>query len=307
MDKIIEKITGDKNSQHLGDVVIVSIGGRHDAADLEANIAAFGLEKDINVYRVSAINAYKRAVRNTVRYNAVDERNWTVAKLKGDADEIIHQFVGKSIVDSDETQIADKAVRFSHEVATRFDVAAYRRQEKAGEDLISASSTSHPIAQRVMEEYRRLHLEVTGSDLTRATTQAFYAHHATRLRDSGGVWIVPATEADFTRRWAGWANLYGQALVLPIHDSQEARQVVAQSAKESIEGGLEELLEDLIRYRKETTRMSTLEARLGKLEEMEDKVAVYEKLLSISMVELREGIESARESFIETINSIEKK
>lgn len=301
MNDIINAMQG--GGKHLADLVIVGMTGTHLADEVEQRLQDLRLD-DISIYRVSEINAYKRAVRLAIKSEAVDERQWNVAKVKGDAIEIVHQFVGRKIVDSSETRISDKAVAFHHEVATKFDVAAYRNGTKKGEMLLAASNVDHPIAQKVMALFRSIHSEASSNDLNRATLEAFEAHHGVRLRTAGGAWVLPAAEADWTRRWATWAAPYGQALVIPIHESEEANKAIEASARDSIEDGLAALMDDLDKYQQENTRLSTLESRLEKLDEMRDKVATYERILSVSMDELHEGIKNAEKSFVKAISKI---
>lgn len=291
-----------KEGRHIGDLVIYAFAGSQDYVDTVQRRNEAGLENAIKLRQVSAVNAIKRAVSAVAGRGELDSREWSVEKVAQSNTRIAWQFVGKELVDSDETGVADKAVRFSHEIGVAFDNEAYREGNVPAEGLVKAQDWGHPIVNEVYRQYLRKMSEVKAEDLNRATVAAFEGWHGIPLRSTGGVWLLPAGSSAEVRQWQEWAEPYGQAMVIPVHDSEEALQSMRKAAENDIMHTIEETkkkLDELVG--KSNTRMSTIEAQLEALDHLRDKTETYERLLECTLEGLRGKLKDAEQSFYEKV------
>ncbi|MCQ6473451.1 DUF6744 family protein, partial [Vibrio parahaemolyticus] len=77
----------------------------------------------------------------------------------------------------------------------------------------------------------------TADDVRRTITRALQSMSAVLVRDSGGVWWVPAPHAESMRKLQVAIESIGSSrfYLLPVHDSSDAHRTLGDAASKSIE------------------------------------------------------------------------
>lgn len=280
--------------RHLGDVVGWSQSGASPRHQTDVAAFAHGIDGDLKLPIVNPAGAYRTALRAAVT-GAADERRWSVTLVEETSQRIVHAILAAEEV-ADATTLSDKTREFRTSTKVAFNKGSQRLRNVNYIDLFEAEDAAHPVAIRARQEYAALVECYRTEDLRSAFQTAFARWAGMRLVDTGGVWFIPAEYATKVRAWAEFMTKLGHGtLVLPMFDSREAVANLRTSAQQSLEGQLQQIVDDLAQFAgAETTRLSTLEERLERWERLQRDAELYQRLLGVRTDELGKGLESAR-------------
>ena len=118
------------------------------------------------------------------------------------------------------------------------------------------------------------------------------------LRESGGVYFVPATHQATLDALCAVVEAAGnnQTFLLPIVDSVEGKKTLRKVAKRSLDDEIRQLHEELQRFDREKVRESTLQRKLDGFDELRSRVNLFARVLSFKADSLNNkisGIQSA--------------
>jgi HAMP domain-containing protein len=136
----------------------------------------------------------------------------------------------------------------------------------------------------VTAEIERLyehHLEHTTEDI-RGMLTAFLGEAGVSLRESGGVYFVPASFQPTLDALCTVVEAVGQnqTFTLPIVETAETKGVLREVAKRSLDDEIRQLHEAMQRFEGDNVRQSTLERKLDGFEELRGRVNLFARVLS---------------------------
>jgi hypothetical protein len=126
-------------------------------------------------------------------------------------------------------------------------------------------------------------------DVRRTLVKTLRSFAAFPLRDSGGIYWVPAPFAEPLRRLKSAIDKIGHSTVhlVPIHDSPEAKQTLGGIAKGSIEEELKALQTEIESFLKvPPDRASTLTRRFDAFESLRNRARLYRDMLQVEVKDL---------------------
>lgn len=281
-----------ENGNHMGDLCGWSLKGSIDQAKATELVKSLGLE-EFEFPMLSANSAYRRAVDMVVKGGRSDERKLEAVKVRDDEHQIAHSIIRKDVV-ADMLQLAEKDAEFYTECQIIF--------SKDSHSLI-CSDPNHTIYQEVQKNYTELLTIYTINDLRTAFQRAFAKWGGIRMLEHGGLWWIPSTQVEKVRSWKSFMGQTGNsALIIPIFDTRETIESLKNLTRESVDGQLQELVEQLSGYAaRSNVRNSTLEARLEEFDELRDRAELYERLLGHKLDDLKAKLNEAQKGLVETI------
>jgi len=165
---------------------------------------------------------------------------------------------------------------------------------------------THAISQQAKALYEELCVVFRTDDIRTAFQRAFKSWAGVPTLEKGGYWWIPATYAHKVRAWSGFMGALGNStVVLPLFDTSETIASLQALTEQSVEVQLERLMEQLTRFSgKDTTRMSTLEARVEKFDELRDRAELYERLLGHQLQGLRDQLDVAQAALVASLREL---
>lgn len=306
-NQIMHTIVAPKSGRHLGDMVswgklaelpitfVKECAERHGLAEFEPT-------------RITYNGAYRRAISRVLGKSTLGERVYNVVKVSDDDQYICHEILATDVV-TGETGSAISATKatFTHEVFVRFDKKRY----EAGDDfrsLIEAENLAHPIVQQVVETYDTLCTHYLADDIRAGFQAAFRAWAGINMIESGGMYLVPAAFAERVRTWRRFmAELGFRTRCFEVFDTEGALQDLKAAADDALEAQLGRLIADVETFAGgDKTRVSTLEARVAEFDELRDRAAVYEMMLSTSLGDIRGRMDAAQAALMQAIEAAHK-
>lgn len=140
--------------------------------------------------------------------------------------------------------------------------------------------------------------EIQGSynqDDFRVVVKQFITQYANCLtvRDSGGVYFIPATKQDELDKLQELFERYNFTLdVIPIIDTQKAKASTWKALVGDVQSSIQELTEDLNNFNPTTKRAErSMDDRVKKYKELRERVEAYEVLLNGTAEDLKAKID----------------
>lgn len=298
--------------KEIGNLVMSSMSGRHRQYEVQQAAEACGLKDLLQLPRILANNAYRRAVRAvaTAGGTSVDDRG-VVVKIVEDSDsQIVHQFLLGTVGDTAASALSVKGAEFGHLVCVRFDKLRYAAGEPP-ERLVQIEDVPPglglDIGEAVLAEYHRTAVDVhyTHGDLRTALVRIMRDHMAgIQVIDQGGLWFVPAAHSDkLAAVQAFIGSMEGcRVVALPQYDRQEVLNEIAARSKDALDNQLAELISELERFSgSSVSKLSTLEARVEAFDALRSRVEVYERLLGNTMTEMTTKLDDAKNALLATV------
>jgi hypothetical protein len=160
-------------------------------------------------------------------------------------------------------------------------------------ECIRSDQPSDPMVQKLttrFEELKNLH---TTDDVRRTITKTLDSFAAVGLRQSGGIYWVPATYAKELRQLQAVIERLGQSKMhlVPITKTKEGQAALAQAAKASIEEELTALQAEMQEFlQTPPDRASTLIRRLDHFADLRRRASLYQTVLEAQVVGLSENL-----------------
>jgi hypothetical protein len=298
--------------KEIGSLVMWSLAGSHRQYAVQQAAAASGLTDRLQLPRILANNAYRRAVRTVASAGgtSVDDRGVVVKIVEDSPAQIVHQFLLGTVADTAASALTVRGAEFGHLCCIKFDKLRYAAGEPP-ERLVEIEDVppglGRDLAEAVLAEYHRTAVDVhyTHGDLRGALTRALREHMAgIQVLDHGGLWFVPAAYAGTLASVQAFIQeLEGCRLVaLPQYDRQAVLDEISARSKDALNGQLADLIGELERFSSsETSKLSTLEARVEAFDALRGRVDCYERLLGNTMTEMVEKLDAAQASLMATV------
>lgn len=129
----------------------------------------------------------------------------------------------------------------------------------------------------------------------RAYVKAYITQYANCLtvRDSGGVYFIPATQQGELDKLSDLFGRYGFSLdVIPIIDTQQAKASTWKALVGDVENSIMEMKEDLEKFNPSGKKAErVMDERIRRYKELKDRVESYEVLLSGTATDLKSKID----------------
>jgi hypothetical protein len=279
-----------KGGEHLGDLVFWSLSeARIDRTTLESLWDAAKLPKELLPDPPSPEKALKLAVREA----HVGHPDHLIRLAKEDPGEIVFAIVR-------EQRPGDGSLDYATEARISLD----RQRE-----VLSSDSPGHDLVAGVRTRFEMYRTTHHPDDVRRAIVKALHSFAAVTLRDSGGIYWVPAPFAEKVRRLQSVIEKIGASRVylLPVHKSAEAERALGEIAKGSIEEELASLQEE-IRMFLETPpeRPSTLIRRFDAFEALRARAKLYRDVLNVQVQDLDGQLNQLSAAVEEMLNQKQK-
>lgn len=302
----LDAVLRQQSGAHMGDLVGWNSHGLIPQDKARALALQFGIADDLGFPRVTPNSAYRRAVRNAVKGGATDERRYEVVRLEETAARIVHGFVRKDIVVGGSSKLSVKDAAFETETKVAFDKDLYADGRPADELMIFEDVT-HPIAQQAKAIYETMCVVFRPDDIRTAFQRAFKSWSGVPTLEKGGYWWIPVTAAARVRAWRGFMEALGNStVVLPLFDTEETLASLRAMTEQSLEAQLEGIMEQLASFSsRDTTRLSTLEARVDQFDDLRARAELYERLLGNSLQDLRLRLVSAQGALVDSLKAMQ--
>lgn len=153
-------------------------------------------------------------------------------------------------------------------------------------------STPHPMAEKILAEWKRLQGSFTASEIRRAITSLMRHLAAVSLRDSGGVYFVPAPHTETALALARVVNSIGNSSfdILPVHHTEIGDAALARAAARSVSDEIADLQKEVAEFVAEAPRAGVLQRRLQAYDDLRNRVRLYKDLLGLEAADLDASI-----------------
>jgi len=289
-------------------------GGAALQSRTEELLKQHNLLEDVHLPRVGVTAAYRRSVLKAVQTGKRSERLYDVVRLSETDTEITHAIVRKDTVDkSSRLEGGELAPGGEVDLDVVFTVGFDKSRRGAPGvnplDLLrfDEAAQGHDLAKHITNLYTKLAVEYSANDIRTAFQDTLERWDAFRAIPQGGMWFAPKDKEHKIKAWQAFMKDMGHApLVVPIFDTRESKEQLAVLAKNTLEGQLKELKEQLAEFKStgRTLRASTYEDRLSKLKELQGRAMIYKDLLNSEVSELTEMVSVARDDILEDLNNL---
>lgn len=277
-------------------------GGSLPKERVIAILEKHGLVDDFKLQKVGPTQGYRRAVMKSTTGKREDAKYNTV-KIREDGDMIMHAIVQQSALAgsaSISNEGGELALTGEIDFAIEFRVAFNKVARKNGtlaSEMIYIENPEHPVAKKIRSLYDELSVMYTVNDIRAAFQAAFESWHGFSTLAHGGMWFLPSSAWDKAKAWQKALKEMGhQPLLIPIFDSEDSRGELQELAASSVEAAVKMLKQELESFntKDSKTRMSTIEKRFEKFQDLKAKTALYREVLGLEIEELDKGIDAAR-------------
>lgn len=229
--------------------------------ELEAMFEQNGLTRDYLPKAVKPAGAFRRAWRHAASGLA---SGLMLRRISESADELV---VGLVEEHPDPTN-KDLDYRVLSRIS--FDKAEGRIEADA----------EHSVVEEVRRLYRR-HLDHSTDDI-RAMLTAFLADAGISLRESGGVYFVPARFSTTLDAVCAVVEAAGgnTTFRLPVLDTPDGRSTLRDVANRSLDDEIRALEQELAGFDPDSVRVSTLERRVEAFDALRSRVQLFSGVLS---------------------------
>jgi hypothetical protein len=296
-----------REGRHLGDLCGWGLHGAQERTKVLELAEQLGLKDDFVFPRIGANSAYRRAVNKAVRGGKADERQYAAVLVEDTPTKIVHAIVRREIVDTAGGELSPKDAAFHTDVRVGFDKDGYK-DEKDPETLLRLEDEEHQVSKRIKSIYEELAVVFLPQDIRVAFQRAFEKWGAMRLLEHGGLWWVPEPAAEKVRAWKEFMlALSNTTVIIPVFDTDETIQSLREQSKLNLESQLADLLEQLESFTgQSTTRLSTLERRVERFDELRDKIELHARVLGHKQEELLSKLNEASKGLVQSLAAIKQ-
>jgi hypothetical protein len=160
-------------------------------------------------------------------------------------------------------------------------------------DIVHSDQPGDSMVQKLVARFEELKTMHTTDDIRRTITKTLDSFAAVTLRQTGGVYWVPAPYAAALRKLQGVIELLGASRMhlVPITATKEGQAALAQAAKASIEEELAALQIEMQQFlATPPERASTLMRRLDHFADLRRRASLYQTVLQAQVVGLSENL-----------------
>jgi hypothetical protein len=156
---------------------------------------------------------------------------------------------------------------------------------------VVSADVENQVTAEIDRMYRH-HQAHTTEDI-RLMLTGFLAEAGVSLRESGGVYFVPAAYQNSLDALCAVVQTVGHNATyqLPIADSEATCSTLREVAERTLDAELQQLQADLERYDHATVRPSTLERKLTDFEDLRTRVGLFARVLSFKAEAFTKKIE----------------
>ncbi len=268
------KETMAAGGEHLGDVTYWTLANADVPRPiLEAKWAMAGLNKDL----LPEEQTPEKALRLAVKAASLGMKGRMIKNTMENKTMLVFAVV-KDIVDEKGNYDS------SQETLIVLDKAATP-------PTVTAGDPTNTTAMAVLAEYSKFINAHTSRDIAATIVKTLKSFKAITLRDTGGIYWVPRTQAENLRRLQGAVEGLGGSRVylLPVHETAEASSALGAAASGSIEVELASLREEIEGFMADPEggpRADTLERRLQAFEELRGRASLYQSILHVTVSDL---------------------
>ena len=301
--RIVKGLVREQAGRHLGDLVGWSLLGLQASIEIkecQRLAAEHGISADLEKCwpRITASGAYRQAVHHLMTRQATDERDVEAVRVEEQADRVVHEIVERRVDASGAGDaLSANEARFTRAVRVAWDKNAHE---------VRADDPTNPIALQVVTWQKHFEDHYTAQDVRVAFQRAMERRWGgCPLLPHGGIFYVPADFADKVRAWAAFMRDIGcSPLIIPLFDTSESVASLRAAAEESLEAQLQQLKAEVERFAgKDDSKVSTLEARVERFDEIRAKADLYERVLGATVADLRAEVEAARLALVAHVDT----
>jgi hypothetical protein len=258
------------SGRHLGDVLWWTLA---DAEISRSHLEQIWSSSGLQLSDLPEAPTPEKALRTAIRECQVGRHDYLLRLGLQDDREIVYAVVL-------ETRDGSGNVHHVQEARITLDRLA------AGQ--LGSDEASHERVAAVRSAYDRLLNMHTADDVRRAILKTLGGCAAVTLRDSGGIYWVPAVHADRLRALQGAVSQIGtsQLALVPIHETPEAQRELGNAARASIEEEIGDLRTEIESFFESSPRASTLTARLAAFEDLRARTRLYHSVLKVQVDDL---------------------
>lgn len=265
---------------HTGDVVWWTLEDVEvDAPAFRADWIAKGLPAGL-IRDPSLVSALRRSAKEVIRNGLLS---------KTDDEELLFRRVnrkgGKSIFAIVREKHGAQKNDYSHVVQIAID-------EDTGQ--LFSDDPASAVVQAVSATYSRLAGKILAGTVRSLIINTIRHYGGVSMRDSGGVYWVPARFSGEVRALRTVVHALGHSTfdILPIHDSVEGNKTLAATARNSLGSQLADLKAEMDKWTAAgKARVGTLDARLIEYAEIAERARMYADILSTEVEDILSGLD----------------
>lgn len=279
IDSIITALT--TGGRHLGDLAFWQLSDASlDRATFEARWEAAGLAKELLPEPPTSEKALKTAVREA----AVGQQSRLI----------------RLAVENEEAIIFAVVLEEKHpETGT----LTYKQEAKVAMDRAFGTVTSdnepHEVVQSIFSKFVRLRDTHTADDVRRTITRTLASFNAVTMRESGGIYWVPAPFAKGLRQLQKCIEQFGQSqfYLLPVHDSADASRTLSDVATQALQEELDALKAEVQSFvAQPPERPTTLARRFDAFDQLRSRAGLYRDILAVQVKDLDSTLDELTKS-----------
>ena len=171
---------------------------------------------------------------------------------------------------------------------------------------LASDDPHHDVVAAMQTGYRELLHTHQSDDVRRAIMRVLDRCASVTLRESGGVYWVPAQFSTEVRRLQNAIEQVGSSKMqlLPVHRSADAERTLGEVARGSIEGEIASLAAELEAFlAAPPSRTSTLTNRLEAFEQLKARGQLYSSVLHVSFLDLEDKLAALTQSVEQMLDS----
>lgn len=300
----------------IGDVVMWNSRAIHAMrADVDKLLHDLGLADDIKLKSPAPVTCFRRAVISARR--GPEARDYVLEKLGEDDDEIAVAVLSKETIDriegteNCESELArTKDLKFQSEFVATFKRAVAEAHPLAFSSellVIDPPTVRHPIADKMVMEFRRLRDRYTAVDISRAFIETFDKKWSgIRLKLDGGAWFIPADLSDKVAAWRYlMAKIKAHPVVLPQFDAGDTVSGIAEAAADDLLSQVDEMRQE-IEEMTDKTRIGTMESLAEVHSRIKAKANMVKRILGKEIGSIDKLLDEADDALMERMNARRK-
>ncbi len=279
IDSIIAALAS--TGRHLGDMIFWQLSDASvDRATFETRWAAAGLAPELLPEPPTAEKALKTAVRES----AVGQQSRLIRLCVENEESVVFAVV------LEERHPETGTLTYTQEARVSMDRAF---------GTLGTDNHQHEVVQSIVSKFARLRDTHGADDVRRTITRTLASFNAVTLRESGGIYWVPAPYAKELRKLQGCIEQFGQSQVylLPVHDSADASRTLGDVATKSLEDELNALKTEVAAFvAQPPERATTLVRRFDAFEQLRGRAALYRDILAVQVKDLDSTLDGLTQS-----------
>lgn len=256
--------------QHLGDLVWWSLSeAQIDRTSLESKWLPTGLPSEL----LPELPTVEKALKVAVRESQVGLPDRLIRLARNDEEALVFGVVR-------EQRHEDGLLTYQMEARISLDRAA---------GTLTLDHPEHDVAANISVRFEQHCRSHTPDDVRRTITRTLATFSAVTLRESGGIYWIPAPYAQSVRKLQTAIESIGNSRfhLLPVHDSVDANRALGDVAKKSLEEDLEELKAEVQKFLSSPPeRPSTLVRRFESFEALRARAQLYREILHVQVTDL---------------------